>query len=320
MKRRAILAATVLAERVLAAPTLRAQDRAIRLVIPFAPGGAADATARVVARHLPERLGVAVVAENRPGGNGMIGVDAVAKAAPDGSSIVLSALGALVVNPHVMRMSYDPLADLAPVTLAVRNPLVLVANPSLPAADLPALLALARQRPGEFSVGSSGIGSTNHLAIEMLNLMAGLRLTHVPYRGEGPAMTDLVGGQIQMVMTTIVAARGHIEGGRARVLATAAAARTAIMPEVPTIAEAGVPGYAADAWLGFLAPGGTPAAVVERLHGAITAVLRLPEVAAQLRGQGADIVAGTPAEFAAYLRAEHEKYGRLVRQVQLRME
>ena len=241
MKRRTILAASLLA-----APAVRAQDRAIRLIIPFAPGGAADNTARTIARHLPPLLSVPVVAENRPGGNGMIGVDAVAKAAPDGTTIVLSALGALVVNPHIMRTPYDPLTDLAPVTLAVRNPLVLVANAAQPARTMAAMLALARAKPGELAVGSSGTGSTNHLAIELLNLMANVRLTHVPYRGEGPAMTDLVGGQIAMVMTTIVAARGHIEGGRAIVLATAASAPTPILPGVPTIAET-VPSWLSNA-------------------------------------------------------------------------
>ncbi len=314
MKRRTILAASLLA-----APAVRAQDRAIRLIIPFAPGGAADNTARTIARHLPPLLGVPVVAENRPGGNGMIGVDAVAKAAPDGKTIVLSALGALVVNPHIMRTPYDPLADLAPVTLAVRNPLVLVANAAQPAKTMAAMLALARTKPGELAVGSSGTGSTNHLAIELLNLMANVRLTHVPYRGEGPAMTDLVGGQIAMVMTTIVAARGHIEGGRAIVLATAASAPTPILPGVPTIAET-VPGYTSDAWLGVLAPARTPPSVLARLNGAIGEVLRQPEVAAQLRQQGSDPAPGTAEEFATYLRAEYEKYGRLVRQVDLKPE
>jgi tripartite-type tricarboxylate transporter receptor subunit TctC len=314
MKRRTILAASLLA-----APAVRAQDRAIRLIIPFAPGGAADNTARTIARHLPPLLGVPVVAENRPGGNGMIGVDAVAKAAPDGKTIVLSALGALVVNPHIMRTPYDPLADLAPVTLAVRNPLVLVANAAQPAKTMAALLALARTKPGELAVGSSGTGSTNHLAIELLNLMANVRLMHVPYRGEGPAMTDLVGGQIAMVMTTIVAARGHIEGGRAIVLATAASAPTPILPGVPTIAET-VPGYASDAWLGVLAPARTPQSVLARLNGAIGEVLRQPEVEAQLRQQGSDPAPGTAEEFASYLRAEYEKYGRLVRQVDLKPE
>ena len=314
MKRRTILAASLLA-----APAVRAQDRAIRLIIPFAPGGAADNTGRTIARHLPPLLGVPVVAENRPGGNGMIGVDAAAKAAPDGTTIVLSALGALVVNPHIMRTPYDPLADLAPVTLAVRNPLVLVANAAQPAKTMAAMLALARAKPGELAVGSSGTGSTNHLAFELLNLMANVRLTHVPYRGEGPAMTDLVGGQIAMVMTTIVAARGHIEGGRAIVLATAASAPTPILPGVPTIAET-VPGYASDAWLGILAPARTPPAVLARLNGAIGEVLRQPEVAAQLRQQGSDPAPGSAEEFATYLRAEYEKYGRLVRQVDLKPE
>ena len=314
MKRRTILAASLLA-----APAVRAQDRAIRLIIPFAPGGAADNTARTIARHLPPLLGVPVVAENRPGGNGMIGVDAAAKAAPDGTTIVLSALGALVVNPHIMRTPYDPLADLAPVTLAVRNPLVLVANAAQPAKTMAAMLALARAKPGELAVGSSGTGSTNHLAIELLNLMANVRLTHVPYRGEGPAMTDLVGGQIAMVMTTIVAARGHSESGRAIVLATAASAPTPILPGVPTIAET-VPGYASDAWLGVLAPARTPPAVLARLNGAIGEVLRQPEVAAQLRQQGSDPAPGSAEEFATYLRAEYEKYGRLVRQVDLKPE
>ena len=162
----------------------------------------------------------------------MIGVDTVAKATPDGSSIILSALGALMVNPHITRTPYDPLNDLAPVTLAVRNPFVIVANASFPAKTLPGMLALAKAKPNEFSVGSSGIGSTNHLAIELLNLLAGVRLTHVPYRGESPAMSDLIGGQINMVMTTTIAALGQIDAGRAIVLATAAAERTSILPTV----------------------------------------------------------------------------------------
>lgn len=295
-------------------------ERPIRLVIPFAPGGAADAVGRTIARYLPDRLGQPVVAENRPGGNGVIGVDAVAKAPPDGHTVVLSALGALVVNPHLMRTPYDPLADLAPVTLAVRNPLVLVANPSLPARDVRGLLELARARPGQLGVGSSGTGSTNHLAIELLNLMSGAHLLHVPYRGEGPAMTDLVGGQIPLVLTTIVAARGHLEGGRAVMLATASAERTALLPDVPTVAESGVPGYAAEAWLGVLAPARTPAAILARLNAEIVAVLHQPEVTAALRGQGAEVTAGSAEAFATYLRDEYEKYGRLVRRLELKLE
>jgi tripartite-type tricarboxylate transporter receptor subunit TctC len=316
MRRHFLLIAALL----LAAPAQAQQfpERPLRLVIPFAPGGAADTVARTIARHLPEQLGQPVVPENRPGGNGMIGVDVVAKAPPDGHTIVLSALGALVVNPHMMRTPYDPLVDLAPVVLAVRNPLVLVANPSLPARDIAGLLAQARARPGELGVGSSGTGSTNHLAIELLNLMAGVRLLHVPYRGEGPAMADLIGGQIPLVMTTIVAARGHINGGRAIVLATAAAERTPLLPAAPTIAESGVPGYAAEAWLGVLAPGRTPPAIIARLNEAITAVLRRPEIVAALQAQGTEVATGTAAAFAAYIRSEYEKYGRLVRAVDLK--
>lgn len=315
MKRRSMLAASA----ALMAPAV-AQERAIRLIIPFAPGGAADSAARIIARYLPSIIGVSVIPENRPGGNGMIGVDAVAKASPDGGTIVLSALGALVVNPHITRTPYNPLTDLTPVTLAVRNPLVLIANPVFPVKSMPEMLELAKTKPNEFSVGSSSIGSTNHLAIELLNLMAGVRLTHVPYRGEGPAVSDMIGGQIHMVMTTIVAARGQIDSGRAIVLATAAADRTNILPSVPTIAESGVPGYAAEAWLGILAPAATPKPIIERLSGAIGEVLRRPEVSEQLRSQGTDVVASSAADFAIYLKSEYEKYGRLVRQVDLKME
>ncbi len=295
-------------------------SRPLRLVIPFAPGGAADIVGRILARHLAEPLGQSVVVENRPGGNGVIGVDAVAKAPADGHAMVLSALGALVVTPQITRTPYDPLRDLAPVTLAVRNPLLLVAGPAMPARDLAGLIALARARPGELGIGTSGTGSTNHLAVELLNGMAGIRLLHVPYRGEGPAMLDLVAGQVPLAMVTVLASRGHITEGRARALGAATAQRTGTMPAVPTIAEAGVPGYAAEAWLGILVPAATPAPVVARLNTEITTILRRADVVEALRNQGADAAPTGAAEFAAYLRTEWEKYGRLARAMELRAE
>ncbi len=316
----AILAVLVPLANAAAQTTAAFPNRPLRLVIPFAPGGAADTVGRTLARHLGESLGQSVVVENRPGGNGVIGVDAVAKAPADGHAMVLSALGALVVTPQITRTPYDPMRDLAPVTLAVRNPLLLVAGPAMPARDIAGLIELARARPGEIGVGTSGTGSTNHLAVELLNSMAGIRLLHVPYRGEGPAMTDLIAGQVPLAMVTVVASRGHILGGRARALGAATAQRTGTMPEVPTIAEAGVPGYAAEAWLGVLVPAATPAPAVERLNAEITAILRRPEVVEALRNQGADAAPTTAAEFAAYLRSEWEKYGRLARAVELRAD
>jgi tripartite-type tricarboxylate transporter receptor subunit TctC len=305
----------------LGAPTIaRAQERALRIIVPFAPGGATDIVARVLAKDLAETAGIKAIIDNKPGANGIIGVDLAAKAAPDGKTIVLSALGALVVNPHMQKMPYDPLADLVPITHAVNNPLSVVVRKDLSVQSVAELVALARERPGKVTAGSSGSGSVVHVAIEQLKLETGVDITHVPYKGEGPAVADLSSGQIDMSILTIVAVQGQVSSGAIRMLAVASAARSPAVPDMPTVAEAGVPGYEAQAWLGFLAPARTPPEAVARLNTDITRALKKPEVVADLRSRGSDVVAGSADEFATFLRREHAKYGRIVEAAKITLD
>jgi tripartite-type tricarboxylate transporter receptor subunit TctC len=289
-------------------------SKPITMVVGFEPGGGTDTVARVVAKFLGDNLGQQVIVENRAGAGGNIAVDFVNRSAPDGYTIVLANVGALAVNPHMLKLSYDPLKDLAPITMAVVFPNVIVLNPSVPAKNLAEFVKLAKDKPATITYGSSGIGGAGHLAGELLAMMAKIELVHVPYKGGGPAMTGLLGGQIDSYFATPVAPLPHIKAGKVRAIAVTGATRIALLPDVPTVAESGYPGYEAVNWYAYLAPGKTPREVVQRLNAEITKVLRTPEAITALDKQGVEPQPGTPEELAKYMRREYETWGKVVKQ------
>jgi tripartite-type tricarboxylate transporter receptor subunit TctC len=264
-------------------------------------------------------MGQGVVIENRPGAGGSIGADVVAKAAPDGYTILLGSTSELVQYPNVNpKIPYDPLRDFAPITLVGTVPLVLVVHPSLPVKSVKDLVALAKARPGEINFGSAGNGSTTHLAVELFILMTGARMTHVPYKGSPQAVTDLVAGNVQLGIPTMPAALAFIKAGRVKALGVSSGKRTPVLPDVPTMREAGITEYETDLWTGILAPAGTPAAVLSRLHAEIVRAVGLAEVKEVLGRQGAVPASSTPQEFTAYMRVELAKWARVVKEAKVR--
>jgi tripartite-type tricarboxylate transporter receptor subunit TctC len=288
--------------------------RPIRFVVAFPPGGGTDIIARSIAQKLAERLAQQVVVDNRPGAGGNIGTDIVAKSAPDGYTLLMGSAGPLAINASLFdKMPFDPIRDLAPVTLAASTPNVLVVHPSLKAATVNELIALAKARPGEINFASSGHGTPAHLAGELFNSMAGVKLVHVPYKGAAPALADLLGGQVQLMFSTMPPALPHVKDGKLRALAVTSSKRSRAMPELPTVDEVALPGFGANTWHGVVVPAGTPAAIVARLNREIVAILHLPEVVERLSSQGAEALGSTPEEFAAYIRSESVKWAKVVR-------
>ena len=285
----------------------------IRLVVPSSPGGGTDIVGRVVAQKLGETIGQQVVVENRAGAGTMIGIEVVARSAPDGYTLLMG-LSTLAIIPAVYKtVRYDALRDFAPITLAVTVPNVLVVHPSLPAHSVKALIALGRVRPRELVAGSAGTGTNPHLSLELFRSMAGIEVVHVPYKGAGPGIIGLISGEVGVLFPSVPTAMPHIKSGRVRALGVTTSTRADTLPEVPSIAEAGLPGYEATQWFGVLAPSGTARTIIDRLNQEITTGLRSPDVKQHLSGEGAQIVAGSPAEFAAYLRTETEKWARVVK-------
>jgi len=321
--RNALLSTLALA-LALGLPAAHAQTwpaKPVRLVVPFSPGGFADSSARAIADRLAARLGQPVVVENRPGAGGNIGAELVAKSAPDGYTLQLAYDGTIVVNPHVYsRLGFDPVKDFAPVTKLGDAAVIVVAHPSLPANNLRELIALAKAKPGALSFGSSGTGGSAHLACEMLNQRAGIDLVHIPYKGGGQAITDVVGGQIPLVCTAIATAQQFIRAGKLKALGLTSAKRDPTLPEVPTFIESGLPGFVVTSWVGVLAPAHTPRAIVERLQTEIAAVLQLPEVRARYAVLGIDPVGNKPDEYAAQIKADLENWGPVVRKANVRID
>lgn len=269
---------------------------------------------RVVGAKLGERLGQQFVVENRPGAGGSIGADLVAKAAPDGYTLLLGSTSEVVQYPNVNpKIPYNPQRDFAPISLVGNVPLVLVVHPSLPVKSVKDVIALARSRPGEINFSSAGNGSTTHLAVELLVLATGIKMTHVPYKGSPPAVTDLVAGQVQVGIPTMPAVLPFVKAGRLRALGVSTAKRAPVLPDVPTLQEAGVKGYDNALWTGILAPAGTPASALSRLHGEIVKVVQLPDVKDALAKQGAEPTSSTPEQFAAYIASELAKWARVVK-------
>lgn len=291
-----------------------APERPLRLLVGFAAGGSTDVTARLVAQALGERLGQPVVVENRPGAGGNIAAEAAARSAPDGQTLLMGTSGVLAANPALYRsVPFDSLRDFAPISQVAFIPNLVVVHPDLPVRDMPGLIAHARAHPGQVHYGSAGIGTSLHLAAALLAARAGLELVHVPYRGGAPAATDLLSGKIQMAASPLVEVIAHVQAGRLRPLAVTTAGRSALLPEVPTVAET-IPGFEVALWNGLLAPAGTPPAAIARLAAETGAALRSPEMRRRLVAeQGSEPVGSTPDEFAAFIRAEIPKWTEIVR-------
>jgi tripartite-type tricarboxylate transporter receptor subunit TctC len=292
--------------------------RPITMVVGFAPGGGTDTVARIVAQKVSASVGQSVVVENKPGAGGSVATDHVAKSAPDGYTILLGSVGSLAVAPHLIaKLPYDPLRDLAPITMAVVFANVLVVQPSVPAKTLAEFVKLAKDKPGTLTYGSSGIGGAGHLAGELLKIMARIDIVHVPYKGGGPAMRGMLGGEIQAIFATPVSSGAQIKAGKVRAIATTGATRSAYLPDVPTVAESGYPGYEATNWYAYMAPAGTPKEIVSRLHRELVQALNAPDVRVQLEKQGVEAKPGTPEELAKYIERELATWGRVVKEAKI---
>jgi tripartite-type tricarboxylate transporter receptor subunit TctC len=282
----------------------------VRLVIGFAPGGGTDVTARALSNKLTGSLGQQVIVDNRPGHSGTIAADIVSKGVPDGHTVLLGTI-ALVINPILTKkMPFDTFKDLLPVTQAVDSTNILIVHPSVPAKSVKELIDLAKSKP--LNGGSSGIGGTGHLAVELFNLQAGTKITHVPYKGGGPAMVDLLAGNINLIFATAASSINHIKAGKARALAVTTAKRSALVPDLPTVAEAGLKGYEANNWNGFFVPAGTPRPIVARLNKELSTALLAPDIKEFLFKQGLDAAPGTPEQFAKYMKAEYSKWSKVI--------
>jgi len=294
-----------------------AQDyplRPVRVVVPFSPGGAVDGPMRVIAQELSKRLGQQVIVDNKPGAGATIGTDVVAKASPDGYTLLLASQTNAISATLYPKLPYDPIEDFAPISLIGREPGVLVVHPSLPVKTFQEFVAYVKERPGRIDYASSGNGSGQHLFVALLASMTGMKMNHVPYRGSGQATADLLGGQVQVSIPGTAGMVGHIKAGKLRALAVTGAKRSPQLPDVPTVMESGVPGYEAYVWMGLLAPKGTPAPIIDKLFRELTQVLATSEVKTYMASAGIEIVGSTPAEFGAFFRSEKELWARVIRE------
>jgi tripartite-type tricarboxylate transporter receptor subunit TctC len=292
-------------------------QKPIRLVLPFAPGGGTDFLARALSERLSEALGVSIIVDNRPGAGGTLGTAVVAKSPPDGYTLLFTS-ASYTFNPSLYKsLPFDPVRDFKPVTMFAKEPNLLSVHPSLPVASVKELIALARKRPGEITYGSGGVGSNIHLTTELLLHMAGIRLTHVPYKGGGPATTALLTGEVQMMLPSIQPGLPFVKSGRLRVLAVTTKERSLALPNVPSVHEAGVPGYDKAAWYGLFTPMAVPESIVTRLHQAAVKVLKNPDVEKRISAQGGIVVGNTPAEFDSFVRAEIAAWAKLISTMKL---
>jgi len=295
--------------------------RPVRLITPTGAGGSLDTMARMVAQKLTEAWGQQVIVDNRPGSGGMLGAGAAAKSAPDGYTLLLASNGNLATTQALYKnVPYDPVADFAPISLVASNPYVLVAHPSLPAKNVRELVRLAKGQPGAINVASSGNGSTPHLALELLNSMAGIKLVHVPYKTSPAGLTSVVSGETSLMFVGVVAALPFVKTSRLRPLAVAADRRLAVLPELPTIAASGVPGYEASNWAGLLAPAGTPQAIITQTHRDTVKVLQTPELREHFSNQGLEVVGSSPGEFGAFIKSEIVKWTKVIRESGARVQ
>jgi tripartite-type tricarboxylate transporter receptor subunit TctC len=293
-------------------------NKAITTVVGFAPGGGTDTVSRIVAKTLGDQLGQQVLTDNKAGAGGNIATDLVARAQPDGYTIYLANVGAIAVNPHMLPLQYDPLRDLAPISMAVVFSNLIVVHPSVPANTLDEFIKLARANPGKYSYGTSGIGGIGHLAGELLKIVAKIDITHVPFKGGGPAMQAMLGGQIDSYFATPVAAGPHVKAGKAKALATTGSRRDPFMADVPTVAEVGYPGYEATNWYAYYAPAKTPKDIIDRLNREIVKALGSAEVKDLLAKQGVEAQPSTPEQLASFTKQEYDTWGRVVKQANIK--
>ena len=298
------------------ATAAQAQDnRPIRIVIAFPPGGPTDFVGRLLADKVKDILGQTIIIENKPGANGAIGADAVAKSPPDGTTLFLTTLGAVGVTPHMRTdIRYDTLKDFAPITLIVLNTTLIVVKAESPFNSMKDLTAAAKAKPGEMTFASTGVGANTHLTLELYQSAASVKFVHIPYRGAAPALTDLLGGQVQVFAADAPVLMPHIKGGKIKALGAASGRRNPMLPDVPTLAEQGYADTTVDNWYGLLAPGGTPPAVITRLHAAFVAAINDPAIKEKLIQSGAIPVANSPAEFGKFLKEEYDRWGKIVRE------
>ncbi len=296
-------------------------NKPVKLIVPFPPGGGNDVIGRVIAQKLTDRWGQNVVVENRAGANGIVGLQALMQSPADGYTLAVGAAGPLAVNPSLYaRLPYDPLKDFTPITNLVNFPLLLVTHPSVAAKNTRELVALAKSKPGQLSYASPGSGNSGHLAGELFNSMAGVKTVHIPYKGQGPALTDLVAGQVQMLYSSIPSVIQQVRNGQLRAIAVGSAQRLPSLPDIPTLSESGVPGYEAYSWVGLVAPANTPADIVKKIHRDVSEILKDKEVADKLNQQGALPVGDTPEEFAVYIKNEIAKWGKVVREANIKVD
>jgi tripartite-type tricarboxylate transporter receptor subunit TctC len=311
------LATAVLAGSALAQPY---PNRPVKVIVPWPPGQATDIAARVVAEKLQGVLGQPFVVENRPGAGGSLGTDVVVKSAPDGYTILAASSGPVSIMPNLQGTPYNPLRDLAPVSLICATPFALVANPSFPAKDAKDFVAMVKANPGKYTFASSGTGATAHLFAELFLSMAGLQARHVPYKGSAPALTDVMNGNVDFAMETVAATQGHIKSGKLKAYGVSTARRSGAMPELPPLAELAVPGYDAAAWIGYAAPAGTPREALARLSSEMQKLLATDELKARLVSLGLDAVSSTPDEMAAFMKREQERYGSIIKAQNIKVE
>lgn len=293
----------------------------LRMIVTFPAGGPSDVVARLLAPRLAEALGQQVIVDNRAGGGGAIGAEALVRSPPDGHTLMMGTIGGVAIAPMLNpKIGYHPLRDMAPVTQVVNISYVLASHPSVPASSLPALIALARTQPGKLNYGSSGAGTGPHLAGELLKLMAGINLVHVPYKGSAPAQVALMSGEVDLTFENFLIVMPHFKSGRLRALATTGAQRSPLMRELPTFAQSGLPGYSASGWYGIVAPAATPKDVIARLNSELIRILRTPDIAERLNSMAAEPAPGTPEQFGSFLRAEIDKWAKVVKAAGIKAE
>lgn len=295
-------------------------DRPIRLVVPYAPGGGTDLTSRLIAQRLTERFRQQVIVDNRAGGASNIGAEIVARSTPDGYTLMMAGISFSINTSIFSKLGYDPIRDFDPVSLVATVPLIAVVHPSVPAASIKELIALAKAKPGTLNYASGGTGTANHIAGELFKYMTGTNIVHVPYKGGGPALADVVGGHAQVLFNTMTSTVGFMNSGKLRALAVTGKQRSPGVPNLPTVAEAGVPGYDVGAWFGIVVPKGTPRPIVMKLNDEIVRITRTTEARAQFTAQGAEAVGSTPEDFARHLRIEIDKWAKVAKAAGMRVD
>jgi len=317
------IAGIALASVVAAMPAIAAEpypSKPVRIIVGFPPGGATDLVMRLMTSKYTQLLKEQFIVDNRPGANGVIGTDLAAKAAPDGHTIHLATIGTLVISPAITKVPYDPFKDLAPVSQVVSLQNIFIVHPSLPVKTLKDLISLAKSKPGKFNYATSGTGSPGHLAAELFKSMTTVNMVHVPYKGGGPAMTDLIAGHVEIFVAVISTAVPQVKAGKARALAVTGAKRAEALPDVPTVAESGLKGYEATNWYGLVVPSATPKPIIDRLNEATVKILNMPDIRKSLLDRGIDAAPSSPEEFAGYIRRENEKWVKVIKAVGIKAE